>query len=115
MILDDVKKLTRERRRSEAMLHELINTLVSVVDLRDPYSANHSRRIAEVACSIGTEIGLEDLEIKTLNIAGSLLNLGKIFIPEKLLVKPGALNPRGIHTVYQHKSSKRTTSKGCVF
>jgi HD-GYP domain-containing protein (c-di-GMP phosphodiesterase class II) len=93
MILDDVTELTRERRRSEAMLHQLINTLVNVVDLRDPFSANHSRRIAQVARSIGEEMGLDDLEIKTLNIAGSLMNLGKIFIPEELLIKPGTLTP----------------------
>jgi HD-GYP domain-containing protein (c-di-GMP phosphodiesterase class II) len=93
MILDDVTELTRERRRSEAMLHQLINTLVNVVDLRDPFSANHSRRVAQVARSIGEEMGLDDLEIKTLNIAGSLLNLGKIFIPEELLIKPGTLTP----------------------
>jgi HD-GYP domain-containing protein (c-di-GMP phosphodiesterase class II) len=91
MVLDDMTELARERRRSENMLRQLINTLVSVVDRRDPYSANHSARVADVARAIAAEMGLEDVEVKTAEIAGSLMNLGKIFIPPELLTKAADL------------------------
>ena len=93
MILDDITELTRERRRSEKMLRQLINTLVSVVDRRDPFSANHSFRVAEVAKAIAEEMARTELEAKTVDIAGSLMNLGKIFIPPALLTKTGDLTP----------------------
>jgi PAS domain S-box-containing protein len=93
MILEDITELTRERRRSERMLKELINTLVSVVDRRDPFSAHHSARVAEVVRCIAKEMGADDIEIKTVEIAGSLMNLGKIFIPAEILTKTTELTP----------------------
>jgi len=91
MILDDITELTRERERRERVMRQLVETLVSVVDRRDPYSANHSARVAEVSHAIGEEMGLGELEQRTVDIAGSVMNLGKIFIPAELLTKTGKL------------------------
>lgn len=99
MILEDITELTRERRRSEKMLRQLINTLVSVVDRRDPFSAHHSKHVAEVAKSIAEEMGQDDLAAKTVDIAGSLMNLGKIFIPPDLLTKTGDLSAQERQTL----------------
>jgi HD-GYP domain-containing protein (c-di-GMP phosphodiesterase class II) len=86
-VINDITELTHERRRAERMLRQLIDTLVSVVDRRDPYSANHSTRVAEVAKAVAHEMGLGSEEVKTVDIAGSLMNLGKIFISADLLTK----------------------------
>ena len=91
-MLDDITELTRERRRNETMLRELIDTLVSVVDRRDPYSAHHSMRVAEVARCIAEDMGLSDHEIATVDIAGRLMNLGKIFVPADVLARSGPLS-----------------------
>jgi len=99
MVLNDITELTHEKRRSEKMLRGLINTLVSVVDRRDPYSANHSARVAEVAYNISVEMGLDELNCKTVDIAGSLMNLGKIFISEELLTKTADLTPEEKATI----------------
>ena len=66
-------------------MRELGNTLVTVVDRRDPYSAHHSTRTAEVARAIAAEIGLDDILVETTDIAASLMNLGKILVPEEFL------------------------------
>lgn len=87
LVIDDITELQLARLRSEKMMKELIDTLVSVVDRRDPFSANHSSRVAEVSRAIANEMGLEDIDVKTVDIAGSLMNLGKIFVPEDLLMK----------------------------
>lgn len=87
MVLDDITELQLARLHSEKMMKELIDTLVSVVDRRDPFSANHSARVAEVSRAIAQEMDLEPLDVKTVDIAGSLMNLGKIFVPEDLLMK----------------------------
>ncbi|PHS78834.1 MAG: hypothetical protein COB59_05080 [Rhodospirillaceae bacterium] len=99
MILDDITELTRERRRSEKMLRQLIDTLVSVVDRRDPFSANHSSHVAEVAKAVAEEMGCDEITAKTVDIAGSLMNLGKIFISPELLTKTGDLTPEERHTL----------------
>ncbi len=93
MVLNDITELTHERRRSEKMLRGLINTLVSVVDRRDPFSANHSARVAEVASAIAAEMGMDESDGKTVDIAGNLMNLGKIFISTELLTKTEDLSP----------------------
>jgi HD-GYP domain-containing protein (c-di-GMP phosphodiesterase class II) len=93
MILDDISELTRERRKNERMLRSLIDTLVSVVDRRDPFSAHHSIRVSEVVKCIAKEMGADDLEMKTADTAGSLMNLGKIFIPPDVLTKTVNLTP----------------------
>lgn len=87
MIQTDISELTIQRMRSEQMLRQLINTLVSVVDRRDPFSANHSNRVAEVALCIAQEMGLSEEEVNAVDIAGSLMSLGKIFISPEVLTK----------------------------
>lgn len=93
MILSDITELTHEKRRGEKMMRQLTDTLVGVVDRRDPFSANHSYRVAEVARAIAHEMGLDEMESKTVDIAGNLMNLGKIFIPEETLTKTNDLTP----------------------
>ena len=91
MVLDDITELTHARRRSEQRLRQLIGTLTSVVDRRDPFSAHHSARVAEVARRIAEEMGMPDGEAQTVEIAGNLMNIGKIFIPPEVLTKTGEL------------------------
>ncbi|MBF0095194.1 MAG: PAS domain-containing protein [Alphaproteobacteria bacterium] len=93
MIIEDVTAVVRERERRENVLKQLTNTLVSVVDRRDPYSAHHSERVAEVASSIASEMGLDPVATSTVGLAGRLMNVGKIFIPAELLTKSGQLTP----------------------
>ena len=87
MVLSDITELTTERRRNEDMTRQLINTMVSVVDRRDPFSAHHSNRTAEVARCLATEMELPEIDVKTVDIAGSLMSLGKVFIPREVLAK----------------------------
>ena len=87
MVLSDLTELTTERRRSEFMTRQLINTIVSVIDRRDPFSAHDSTRTAEVARCIAKEMELPIIDVKTVDIAASLMSLGKIFIPTEVLSK----------------------------
>lgn len=87
MILEDVSDLIRERQRRERTFQALVDTLVAIVDKRHPYTANQSARIAEVARAIAEEMGLDDSEIDTAEIAGKLMSLGKMFVPIELLSK----------------------------
>ncbi len=91
MVLEDITELSRERERRERIMKQLVETLVGVVDRRDPFAAHHSTRVGEVARAIAQEMGLEEVDLQTVDIAGNLLSLGKIVVPEELLTKTEGL------------------------
>lgn len=99
MIHNDVTELVTERERREDTLRQLIATLLGVVDRRDPYSANHSARVAEVAHAIAGEMSLNESEQETAAVAGALMNLGKILVPEAVLTKTEGLTPDELATI----------------
>lgn len=87
----DITDVVTERERRARIQNQLVKTLVDVVDKRDPFAAQHSSRVAKVARSVAKEMALTEVEIETAEIAGNLLNLGKILIPEDVLSKTGQL------------------------
>jgi len=93
LVNEDITEAVTEREKRARTFKELIGTLLSVVDRRDPFSAHHSVRVAEVARAIAEEMGLEPTLIETVDIAGSLMNLGKIFVPAELLTAERPLTP----------------------
>lgn len=95
----DITDVVTERERRARTLQQLVKTLVEVVDKRDPFAANHSIRVAAVARSVAQEMGLSETEIETAEIAGNLLNLGKILIPTDLLAKSGNLTAEELNLV----------------
>ncbi|MCF8003265.1 MAG: PAS domain-containing protein [Chromatiaceae bacterium] len=90
--IEDLTELTEERRRRERNTLQLIDTLVGLMDERDPNSANQSLFVALVAREIATELALSSLLIKTAEQAGRLVNIGKIRVPSDVLTKQGPLN-----------------------
>jgi PAS domain S-box-containing protein len=95
----DITDVVTERERRSRTLQQLVKTLVEVVDKRDPFAANHSTRVAAIARSVASEMGLSETEIETAEIAGNLLNLGKILIPSDLLAKTSNLTPEELNLV----------------
>ena len=87
----DITDVVTEREKRARTLQNLVKTLVGVVDRRDPFAANHSMRVARVAGAVAREMGLSEIEADTTEIAGNLLNLGKIMIPPEVLAKTGDL------------------------
>jgi HD-GYP domain-containing protein (c-di-GMP phosphodiesterase class II) len=91
VVEEDVTAVVAERERRERTQKELVRSLMTVLDRRDPFAANQSARVATVAKRIAEEMGLGAVEIETAETAGSLVNLGKILVPPELLTKTGAL------------------------
>jgi diguanylate cyclase (GGDEF)-like protein len=67
-------------------------SLAKAVDARDEYTGSHSARVSEIAARIASRPGLETEEIELIRLATSLHDLGKLSIPEEILLKPDALN-----------------------
>lgn len=92
MVVEDITDLMNERAKREQALKQLVNTLVAMVDQRDPYSSHHSARVADVARVIAEDMNLDPVSVETAEIAASLMNLGKITIPRAILTKTDPLS-----------------------
>lgn len=73
--------------------HAALQTLVEVVELRDPYTAGHSRRVAETARALALWLGMTPEEADNLESAGRVHDIGKVAIDPAVLTKPGKLDP----------------------
>ena len=82
----DITDEVRERAQKELAQQNLIEALVSVVDMRDPNAANHSRRVGWLSEKLAQEVNLSRSEVETAHTAGVLMNLGKILVPAKTLL-----------------------------
>ena len=83
-------------------MEALMQVLESTMATRDPYTVGHQRRVSQIACTIGREMGLSDERLNNLRIAGTLHDLGKFAIPADLLSKPGKLTPQEFALIKTH-------------
>ena len=83
--LEHANKLLRERSTAA------MESLSATVDARDKYTAGHSRRVQQVALGIGRELGLSQAELDLLGHAALFHDIGKLAIPDAILLKPASL------------------------
>ncbi len=81
------QSLEKLRRAIEGVVHVIAVT----VETRDPYTAGHQRRVANLACAIAKELGLSKDRIDGISMAGVIHDHGKISVPGEILSKPGQL------------------------
>jgi len=72
-------------------LEETVNALASITEKRDPYTAGHQQRVAQLACAIAEEMHLPDDTVEGIRVAATLHDIGKIYEPSEILSKPGVL------------------------
>ncbi|MBI2960891.1 MAG: GAF domain-containing protein [Betaproteobacteria bacterium] len=72
-------------------LEDSIQAIAATVEMRDPYTAGHERRVGDLAAAIAREMGLADDRIHGIRLAASIHDLGKINVPAEILAKPGKL------------------------
>ncbi len=85
---DELQKTLGRLRKS---IDTTIGVLVSAVESRDPYTAGHQLRVADLARAIATEMGLPQDKIDGIRMAGSIHDIGKLSIPVEILSKPTKL------------------------
>jgi PAS domain S-box/uncharacterized domain HDIG len=71
---------------------QTVRALASMAEKRDPYTGGHQQRVARLACAIGHEMGLPQDVIEGLEVAGTLHDVGKIYVPAEILSKPSKLS-----------------------
>ena len=86
-----------------------IDALGATVELRDPYTAGHQRRVAQLAGAIATELGWDSARVETLWTAALLHDVGKIVVPAEILTKPGRLSENEMQLVRGHSAAGADT------
>jgi len=72
-------------------LHQIVQVFAETIDARGPHPRGHSKSASYYAALIGQQLGLSDSELETLELAGYLHDVGTMFVPERILQKPGKL------------------------
>jgi putative nucleotidyltransferase with HDIG domain len=85
--LEQANRALRERS-TQAM-----ESLSATVDARDSYTAGHSRRVQQLSLALGRELGLSQAELDLLGHAALFHDIGKLAIPDSILLKPASLTP----------------------
>ncbi len=98
----------------------VIDLLCAALDLRDSVSMGHSRRVALLAIAVGRELGLSNDEIRGLEKAAILHDIGKIGLDQRILSKPGALSEAEWAEMRRHpevgyRALEGTFLGGCIF
>ena len=76
----------------QTSLEGIVNAMAFAIEMRDPYTGGHQRRVSALACAIARQMGFPVEQIETLRIAGLLHDIGKISIPAEILNRPGKLS-----------------------
>lgn len=98
ILLSEKERLKTER----ALMLSSITSLIQALEARDLYTRGHSEAVAEIAVGMGRIMGFDTLEMEKLEIAARLHDLGKIGIPDNVLLKPGRLTSDEYEIIKTH-------------
>ncbi|MEE9389952.1 MAG: HD domain-containing phosphohydrolase, partial [Candidatus Aminicenantaceae bacterium] len=86
------EELKKSLERYQKTFEQTINALVSALERRDPYTAGHQKRVANLAYAIAGEMDLPEAQVEGVRMAGLIHDVGKIQIPTEILIKPDHLS-----------------------
>jgi PAS domain S-box-containing protein/putative nucleotidyltransferase with HDIG domain len=108
-LLQDVSEKKRAEEQIQRHVKQLedsflhtIELATTLVEMRDPYTAGHEKRVALIAVAIGTEMGLDAHRIEGLRVGGYIHDIGKIIIPAEILSKPAKLSEVEYMLIKEH-------------
>jgi PAS domain S-box-containing protein len=83
------ERLERERAQEELAwaLSAVVSAITTAFEMRDPYTAGHQNRVAEIACAIAKELGWSDGRLQAMRVTCMVHDIGKISIPYEILTK----------------------------
>jgi len=100
------KKAEQESRlnleRSQRILEETVIALAATAERRDPYTAGHQRRVAQLACAIAQELKLDTAVIEGIRMAAIIHDVGKVYVPSEILSKPSKLTELEMSIIKTH-------------
>lgn len=96
------QQITESYQRLQRTFEETVHALSALVEMRDPYTAGHQKRVALIARAIATEIGLPDHRVQGIWVAALVHDVGKIRVPSDILSKPGRITKAEYELIKEH-------------
>jgi PAS domain S-box-containing protein/putative nucleotidyltransferase with HDIG domain len=96
------EQLQKSLQQTKKVLEEVVWTLSLIVEKRDPYTAGHQCRVAELACAIAGELNLPEVQIEGIRVAGLIHDIGKMNVPAEILSKTGRLSEAEFNLIRTH-------------
>ena len=100
-VASSIKKAQLYEEMSEMFIHT-VEALASAIDAKDPYTYGHSNRVARFSTAICEEMGMSKKEVREVELAAILHDIGKIGTPERILQKPGRLTAEEMARIQEH-------------
>ena len=98
-----LEELVEDRTsKLKASMLDFITAIAATVEMRDPYTAGHQRRVANLATAIARELQMPEDQIEGLYLAGVVHDVGKMRVPAEILCKPGRLSVIEYSLIKEH-------------
>ena len=98
-LLDDNRQLLGRMHRSYI---STITSLARTVEAKDPMTSGHTERVADIAVMLAGELGFAESELPAVRVGAIIHDIGKIGIPDQILLKPGPLDPQELDVMRKH-------------
>ncbi len=105
MVEERTMSLKQSEAKLRASLFDSISAIAATVEMRDPYTAGHQRRVAEIAKAIAGELGLPEHQVEGIYLASVVHDVGKVRVPAEILSKPGTLTELEFSLIKQHSQA----------
>jgi len=102
VVIRDITKQKNAIERLRKSIDGTIRALSTAVEIRDPYTAGHQRRVAQLACAMARKIGFSKDQIEGIRVASEIHDIGKISIPSEILAKPRKLSAVEFEMIKEH-------------
>lgn len=97
-----VRERTEQLTEVRTELDAITSVVVKAVELRDPYTAGHQQRVAQLAVQMARRLGMAEDAVEQVRVAAVLHDIGKLSVPAEILSKPGSLTPAEYELVKGH-------------
>ena len=125
LLMDGMWKLV-QRSQAETALKESVSqlhrtldntaiALATTVEMRDPYTAGHQKRVAILVCAIGQKMGFSADQLEGMRVMGMLHDIGKIAVPAEILSRPGKISEMEFNIVKVHSQVGYDITKDIEF
>lgn len=111
----DITKRKKSYKQLSETFSQVIDTLSSLVEKRDPFTYGHQKRVTRLAVEIAKKLKLDDSRIRSVKIAAQLHDIGKINIPPSILSRPGRLSEIEFDIIKTHPQTGSDIVKAIDF
>jgi putative nucleotidyltransferase with HDIG domain len=96
------EELKRSTEKMVKALEDTIQAMAMIVEMRDPYTAGHQRRVTRLACAIAKKMDFSENQTNALRLAGLIHDIGKIRVPSEILTNPDGLSEAEFNMIKMH-------------